>query len=494
MLALPSRRWLPLILVPVFTACGGGSPGAPSAAAPAVAVLPARRPNIVFILADDLDVRTTAMMPRLPALIGQHGRTFERAYVTQALCAPSRASILTGQFPHNHRVLDNTGPDGGFRAFRRGPEASTIATWLRAAGYRTALVGKYLNGYPTAATPDYIPPGWDEWRAQLSDLTADRYVNYLLNENGTVNPYGARDEEYETDVLTSRAVTFIERSVQEQKPFFLYLAPDAPHLPAIPASRHATLMNGTEAARVPSFNEPDVSDKPAFVRNATPMTETEIRKLDRTQTARLRTMLSVEDMLADVLTVLAANQVLNDTYVFFMSDNGLMLGEHRLVTTKDVNYEEAIRVPLVVMGPGIAAATHDEEHFVLNVDIAPTLAELAGVFVPDTVDGRSMVRLLRGETVTEWRRDAVTESISYTGGLSAVLRTPEYAYSEIESGERELYDMRNDPYQVSSLHRRADPALMARLSARLAQLTGCRRATCRAEGGQPISRRGGGEW
>jgi arylsulfatase A-like enzyme len=476
MLALRARPWLPLLVATVGTACGGRSP---ASADRAIEALPARRPNIVFILTDDLDFRTTAMMPRLPALLGQHGRTFDRAYVTQALCAPSRASILTGQFPHNHRVLDNKGPDGGFGAFRRGSEASTIATWLKAAGYRTALVGKYINGYPTAARPDYIPPGWDEWRAQLSDMTADRYINYLLNENGTVIPYGVKDEEYETDVLTSRAVTFIERSVQDHKPFFLYLAPDAPHLPAIPAPRHATMFAGTEAPRVPSFNEVDVSDKPAFVRNKSLLTPTEIRRLDRTETSRLRTMLAVEDMLADVLTVLAANKILDDTYVFFTSDNGLMLGEHRLVTTKDVAYEEAIRVPLMVMGPGIAAATHDEDHFVLNVDIAPTLAELAGAPIPDSVDGRSLVRLLRGETVTEWRREAVSESFSYMGGLSAVLRTPEFAYAEIESNERELYDMRTDPYQLASLHLRADPALMATLSARLAQITTCRRATCR---------------
>ena len=478
MLNFRARHWMPFLAATLWTACGSGSPGGPSSPGPANEA-PPRRPNIVFILADDLDVRTAAMMPRLPALIGQHGRTFDRAYVTQSLCAPSRASILTGQYPHNHRVLDNTGPDGGFGAFRRGQEASTVATWLHAAGYRTALVGKYMNGYPTANRPDYIPPGWDEWRAQLSELTADRYVNYFLNENGTVNPFGVQDKDYETDVLTNRAVTFVERAVQDQKPFFLYLAPDAPHLPAIPAPRHATLMNGAEAPRVPSFNEADVSDKPAFVQNASLMTPTEIRKLDRTETARLRTMLAVEDMLADVLTVLAANQVLDETYVFFMSDNGIMLGEHRLITTKNVSYEEAIRVPLVVMGPGISAASRDDEHFVLNIDLAPTLAELAGAAVPDSVDGRSMLRLLRGESVPDWRRDAVSESISYAGGLSAVLRTPEYAYNELESNERELYDMRSDPYQLSSLHRRADPALMATLSARLAQITTCRRASCR---------------
>src|SRR5260221_3270047 len=138
MLNLRARPWMPLLAATLWTAWGGGSPGGPSS--PAAEVLPPRRPNIVFILADDLDVRTTAMMPRLPALIGQHGRTFDRAYVTQSLCAPSRASILTGQYPHNHRVLDNTGPDGGFGAFPRGPEASTIAPWFNAAGYRTAPV------------------------------------------------------------------------------------------------------------------------------------------------------------------------------------------------------------------------------------------------------------------------------------------------------------------------------------------------------------------
>lgn len=470
------RLWVLGLVAIGWTGCGGGSPGAPSAAPPAP---PARRPNIVFILVDDLDVRTAAMMPRLPALIGQQGLTFNRAYVTQSLCAPSRASILTGQYPHNHRVLDNTGPDGGFGAFRRGAEASTIATWLRSAGYRTALVGKYMNGYPSRARPEYVPPGWDEWRAQLTDLSADRYINYFLNENGNVSQFGTRDDEYLTDVLTNRALTFIEKSVNDNKPFFLYLAPDAPHLPAIPAPRHATLLAGTQAPRVPSFNEADVSDKPAFVRNASLLSPAEIRKLDRTETSRLRTMLSVEDMLADVLKVLAANRILDETYVFFMSDNGLMLGEHRLVTTKNLGYEEAIRVPFIVMGPRISAATTDDEHYVLNIDIAPTLAELAGVAVPDTVDGRSLVRLLRGESVPEWRRDAMAEFINYTGGLTATLRTPEYAYTELESDERELYDMRTDPFQTASLHRRADPALLQTLSARLAQITTCRRASCR---------------
>ncbi len=478
MLLPRGRRWILCLAALAGAGCSGSSPSGPSPTATPSA-LPARRPNIVFMLVDDLDVRTTDMMPRLPALIGQHGITFNRAYVTQSLCAPSRASILTGQYPHNHRVLDNTGPNGGFGAFRRGQEGSTLATWMRAAGYRTALVGKYINGYPTAARPDYIPPGWSEWRAQLSDLTADRYINYFLNENGTVVPYGAKESEYETDVLSSRAVSFIEKAAADKVPFFLYLATDAPHLPAIPAPRHATLLAGTVAPRVPSFNEADVSDKPAYVRNADLMTPAEVKKLDRTEASRLRTMLAVEDMISDVLTVLAANQLLDQTYVFFMSDNGLMLGEHRLVTTKNVTYEEAIRVPLIVMGPGISAATHDNEHFVLNIDIAPTLAELTGTTVPDTIDGRSFVPLLRGESVGDWRREAMSEMISYTGGLTATVRTPDYAYTELESNERELYDMRGDPYQLTNVQRRADPAVLQALSARLGQLTGCRRATCR---------------
>jgi arylsulfatase A-like enzyme len=221
-----------------------------------------------------------------------------------------------------------------------------------------------------------------------------------------------------------------------------------------------------------------VSDKPAFVRNATLMTPTEIRKLDRTETARLRTMLAVEDMLSDVLTVLAANQVLDDTYVFFMSDNGLMLGEHRLVTTKDVAYEEAIRVPFIVMGPGIAAATHDEEHFVLNVDIAPTLAELAGVAVPDTVDGR------------RWRgccgrvRDGLEAGRRVRVDLvhGRVERGPAHARLRLHRDRvgraRALRHAQRPLPGVEPAPPRG-PRALATLSARLAQITGCRRATCR---------------
>jgi arylsulfatase A-like enzyme len=156
-----------------------------------------------------------------------------------------------------------------------------------------------------------------------------------------------------------------------------------------------------------------------------------------------------------------------------------MLGEHRLVLTKNLGYEEAIRVPLIVMGPGISAATRDDQHPVLNVDFTPTLAELAGISVPPNLDGRSFVPLLRGESVTDWRKDLLAETISYTGGVSATLRTADYAYTELESNERELYDMRTDPYQTASLHRRADPALLQTLSARLAQLVICRAASCR---------------
>src|SRR5262249_11853905 len=156
------------------------------------------------------------------------------------------------------------------------------------------------------------------------------------------------------------------------------------------------------------------------------------------------------------------------------SDNGLMLGEHRLVTTKNVGYEEAIHVPFVAMGPGISAATRDDDHPILNIDIAPTLAELAGVTTPSNLDGRSFARLLRGETVTDWRNDLLSESISYAGGVSGVLRSANYAYTELESNEKELYDMRNDPYQIVNLYRRADPTVLQTLSARLNQLEACR--------------------
>jgi arylsulfatase A-like enzyme len=445
------------------------------APAPVLVPTPARKPSLVVVLADDLDVRTTDFLPRLPSLMTERGVSFTRAYVTTSLCTPSRVSLLTGRYAHNHGVLDNGGPRGGFPVFRAGGEAETVAVWLRAAGYRTALFGKYLNGYPSDSPPEYVPPGWDDWQVQLTTYENSRYFDYQMNENGRIVAYAHRPEDYDADVLARKAAAFIGAADPNQ-PFFLCVATQAPHWPASYAERHRGQPSGDGAPRVPSFNEGDVSDKPAWVQNAGLLTESDVRKLDRFQQARVLTMLAVEELIDQVLRALAASGRLEETYVFFTSDNGLLLGEHRLVNRKWNAFEEAILVPLVVRGPGVPAGRRFSEP-VLNIDLAPTFAELAGISLPDSIDGRSLVPFLRGTPPDRWRSDFLVEL--FASGVSASVRNARYLYTDVESGERELYDMQADPFQLTSLHRKADPALMAGLSARAAALLACRAASCR---------------
>jgi N-acetylglucosamine-6-sulfatase len=228
-------------------------------AGPALAQAPAKPPNIVFVLSDDEDLGIHAYMPQVKALIEDRGAMFENFFVPYALCCPSRASILGGQYPHNTLVLGNLPPEGGFLTFRRLKlEESTIATWLQAAGYRTAFYGKYLNGYTEADAP---PTGWDEGHAANNDGYFN--VNYKLNANGKVETYGDTPEDYLTDVIAKKAAGHIRRFAAEGRPFFLYVAPFSPHSPHNPAPRHADLFEDAELPRPPSFNEADVSDKPA---------------------------------------------------------------------------------------------------------------------------------------------------------------------------------------------------------------------------------------
>ena len=256
-------------------ACGGASSS--GVTGPTVPTPPKRPPNIVFVVADDLDARSFAFMPRVKGLVGDRGITFTSAYVSVPVCCPSRASILTGMYGHNHGVLFNGPPNGGFETFHdSGEEGSTLATWLKAQGYRTAMIGKYLNGYPSGGDPDYVPPGWDEWFGIDSKLTSDTYFNYEVNDNGHLISFGDAADDYETDVLERHAVDFLRRAVADaSRPFLLYLATSAPHVSAIPAPRHAAAYPDAFAPRVPSFNEDDVSDKPEWVREMDPLSPRE---------------------------------------------------------------------------------------------------------------------------------------------------------------------------------------------------------------------------
>ena len=407
------------------------------------------RPNIVFVLTDDQSLESVARMPYVSSRTDWI--TFDNAFLNVALCCPSRASILTGQYSHHTGVEDNQGA-----ASLR--ETETVATWLQGAGYQTALLGKYLNGY----TGVRIPPGWDEWQA----FTKVGYFDYALNENGRIVAHGSAEADYSTDVLARRAQRFIAR---QTGPFFLYLAPTSPHAPRTAAPRHRDQFIDTPIIEPPSFNEADVSDKPAWVQALAPTDQAAMENQRRKQ---YRSLLAVDDMVRDLFTSLQDNGELDTTVVVFMTDNGYSFGEHRYAR-KTCAYEECIRTPLLVRYPG-AAAKHVSA-LAQNVDIAPTFAHLAGVTPPIAEDGRNLVPLLRGVTTT-WRDSVllhwngrrpdspdpedVTDVPAFWG-----VRTKRYKYVELETGERELYDLRVDPYELDN---RAGDAALADIRADLA--------------------------
>ncbi len=452
-------------------------------AQPAVASEEAR-PNIVLIMADDLDSGGLSYFPNITRHLVDQGTSFERFFVTNSWCCPSRSSVLRSQYVHSHGVWTNTPPEGGFaRFYQQGLERSTVGTWMRDAGYRTALMGKYLNHYPGGVVPEtYVPPGWDEWAVPVKNLY--REYGYRLNENGRVTRYGWGEQDYLSDVLAGRARDFITRSTS---PFFLYLAPVAPHLPANPAVRHAGAFPGAKAPRTPSFNRPDVSREPHWLRSRPQLDDKQIDRVDRLYRNRMRATLGVDDLVGSVVDTLAETGKLDNTYIFFTSDNGFHLGTHRLRRGKTTPFEEAIKVPLVVRGPGVPKAAETGQ-MGATVDLAPTMAELGGAVTPSFAEGRSLTPLLRGEWPANWRRNVLVEFARPLNRASAAqtpvppyraVRTQRYTYVKYQTGEEQLYDLLTDPYQLDNLAATASPALLADLRGRLEAMRTCAGASCR---------------
>ena len=393
----------------VAVGCGGSS-----AAIPAPTPTPPPKPNIVFILADDQDTESMPFMPQLKSLLADQGATFTRNFVTTSLCCPSRASILTGQYPHNHGALSNAPPAGGFATFlANGKESVTVAPMLKAAGYRTIFLGKYLNGYPNG-DPAHVPPGWDDWHADWGTGSpgvpdSGDYYDYLMNDNGVLTQYDHGAQDYLTDVLTQKAVAAIQAAVAKgPEPFFLYVAPPAPHTPAFRADRHVGFFSDAYAPRVPSFDEADVSNKPGWLQDFPLFTTRVEQRIDFLYKDRLAAMLAVDDMVGKILQELNADGRLANTFVLFTSDNGFLIGPHRFPRGKEAPYEESIRVPLVVRGPGVPTG-QALDPLVANIDFAPTFAEWAQAVGADAMDGRSFASLLRGPIPADWRKDLLLE-------------------------------------------------------------------------------------
>jgi arylsulfatase A-like enzyme len=468
----------------------------------------AKAPNIVFILTDDQDVATAAQMTRVKSLITDQGTSFHHHYVSLSLCCPSRASTLRGQFAHNTGIFTNELPGGGFGTFYAlGEESSTVATWLQDAGYRTALYGKYLNGYPDGGpTTTYVPPGWTDW-ASPNGGTPYKGFSYSLNENGHTVNYGTAEADYMTDVISAKATAFIRDSVDRfpSQPFFMYVAPYAPHAPATPAPRHQTAFKGIKAPRTSSWNEADVSDKPGWVRALPLLNSTQITDIDKLYRKRRQALLAVDEMVQSIVDTLQAKGQLANTYIFFASDNGFHQGQHRLDSGKNTAFEEDLLVPLMVRGPGVPVG-RAVDYFTANVDYAATFAEIAGTPLPAFVDGRSLMPFLRGQTPASWRQalllehkagptqglreadstlepadpfDRITGAGINIDGFLGLRLTDGTTYLEYDTGEHELYNNGSDPAQLRNAYNQTSQATRQRLASWLAALKNASGATLR---------------
>lgn len=457
---------------PLAAAPRGPATGAPGAVGVRATPAGAGRPNLVLIVSDD---QTSETLPHTPPVMpyledrmadpADHWVRFSKAYINTPLCCPSRSSILTGLYSHHTGVETN----GGGESL---DESSTIATWLHAGGYRTAFFGKYLNLYPFNRG-NYTPPGWDRWVAFKSP---PNYYGYSLIEDGVKVSYGSTAADYDVDVLASKASAFIGTQTAAQ-PFFMVLAPFAPHIPSIPAPRYTDAFQGIAPTRLASFNEADVSDKPAWVQALPTMTTADVTKEDTDRRHQLETMLAMDDAVHAVIDALTAKGVLDNTVVMYLSDNGYAYGEHRW-WGKPCEYEQCIHVPMLVRYP--QASSHVDNRLVSNVDVAPTLAELAGVTPPLAEDGVSLVPALNG-TATGWRTGLLIHWVGDPGtcvtGFWAI-RTRDYLYAELTTGERELYDIKGDngsadPQELDNRAGRPSYAsVQAGLAAQLALLEG----------------------
>jgi N-acetylglucosamine-6-sulfatase len=509
---------LALALLSMLTlALAGGQPSAPAAPKP--------RPSFVVIQTDDqtLDQLYASFtpfggapiyaMPNTLNLIANRGISLNRYYVSYPLCCPSRVSLMTGRYAHNHNVRGNVPPNAGYTGFSfRGAMTHNLAVWLQGAGYRTIHIGKFLNGYgdepyDNGAT---VPPGWSAWHSVVKSDTNHYFYGYTLNDNGSLDgpygdsgswdtrEYGVRDDFgcpfaptnglpcfYETDTLTNIASAELQGTPPD-KPFYLQLDYTAPHgdfrRPAgpEPAPRHYDSFLGAPLPhdRSQGFDEGNVRDKPRFIRSAPHLSLTDAHTYRVYYQKALDSLRAIDDGVKQVIDTLGGLGRLRNTYVVFTSDNGFFFGEHRLVGGKFLAYEPSTHLPFLIRGPGIKPGTSTGE-LASNIDIAPTILELAGATADKSIDGRSFVPYLR-DPALRTRRPILFESFVETSDVqanstgragrrapdntaSASILTPPKDYEGIRlgpfkyiawpSGEKELYDINKDPDELNNLVR-----------------------------------------
>lgn len=403
----------------------------------------ASSPNLILIMTDDQVFHTAQYMPLTNAIFDVNGVKFTNGTVSTPLCCPSRGTLLTGQYVRDHGLYRNDA-----LLF---DDTTTIATIAKGRGYFTGLMGKYLNNYQ--AIGSHIAPGWDIWKVFNENSTA--YYHYYLNENGELNYYNGVLSSYSTDVLANKAVEFINNAPSSQ-PLLLYFNPSAPHPPATVAKRHEGLFSSFLNWRPPSYNEADVSDKPVWVKGLSLLTTTRQNNEDALHRRMLESLQAVDEGVKKIVDALSATGRLNNSVIIFTSDNGFSWGEHRWTVKKCV-YEECIRVPFYVRAPGVT--NRIDASLVQNIDVVSTFLDYMGL-TDSTMDGLSLKPLLENPSAP-WRSEVYLE---YAGDYDATpttrpidqsnfvaIRTQQYLYAKYKNGNKELYDLLADPYQLTNV-------------------------------------------
>jgi arylsulfatase A-like enzyme len=402
-----------------------------------------KRLNVVVILSDDERSDGTPVMRNVQKLLAAHGVTFTDMHVTTSICAPSRASILTGQYSHHTGVVQNFDK----RPFSE--QSNDLPVWLHDAGYQTALVGKYLNSQ-TGLSKTGIAPGWDDW--QVMDSTPmEAYYNYTLNDNGRLERYGNKPSDYSTTVLAKKAVQFIHGA---RHPFFLYFAPVAPHLPAIPAKQDQGKLENIAPLHDPAFNQRNVSKEPWRYWHKDLLSAAAQLYINHVRIRQEESLLALDRSVRSVVQALKARHELKRTVIVYTSDNGFLWGEHRL-GGKVWPFEESTHVPLIIRAPWTTTPRRNSQP-VLNIDLASTISELTGVTPGLPQDGRSLVPFLHGQQIP-WRHAFLEEYLGkdllHKGGPPPYIavQTKRNLYVQYKNGWRELYDLKKDPWELNNL-------------------------------------------
>lgn len=472
----------------------------PVAASPSAEPVPDPRAavqNVIILLADDLDWAAFDAVPRLAALKAE-GVTFTNHTVTDALCCPSRVSMLRGQYVHNHRVVSNMeATGGGFGTYyKNGDEADSLPVWLAAAGASNGYFGKYLNEYPLGAPrKNWIPPGWDAWGSPVAQGVYDKRAyggfRYTMNHDGTLKRYGSKPTDFLNDVLNDATVSFIGRT---PTPFFTVLASYNPHRPFPIAPQHWGTHEGEQVPRTPSFNATGTNE-PKWRADYPTIKPNKVAELDRTWQRRLRSTESFADSVVVIREALQATGHDKDTLLIVTSDNGFHLGNHRMLRGKRTAYREDAVVPLVMIGPNVPAGL-TVNAMTSPIDLAPTVAEFLKAPTPAWLDGRSLIPLLAPDATIPWRTAVLSEAMSdsspgdpdfdeFQPPRFSALRSQQWLYVTYEDGETELYDLVNDPYEMRNIAGSAPKSLVKRLAAQTAAMSACAGASCRVADAMP---------